>query len=188
MNQLGPLPWRLTFSYGRALQTAALLTWNGKAENVAAAQKAFAHRARMNALASAGRMGARARPGGLSAGASAVRALARPCRRRAFRRHTPSPTWPTFSSSPRRTPSPRPLPQRSSALLGYACEGAAPPARQARRGRLQGAGEGRWSPVAQAAGRRGADRGRTRRCQEARRRRPSRQRRPRPRFRRRSRR
>ena len=67
MNKLGPLPWRLTFSYGRALQTAALLTWNGKAENVAAAQKAFAHRARMNALASAGRMGARARPGGLSA-------------------------------------------------------------------------------------------------------------------------
>ena len=54
MNKLGPLPWRLTFSYGRALQTAALLTWNGKAENVAAAQKAFAHRARMNALASAG--------------------------------------------------------------------------------------------------------------------------------------
>ena len=54
MNKLGPLPWRLTFSYGRALQTAALLTWNGKAENVAAAQKAFAHRARMNALASPG--------------------------------------------------------------------------------------------------------------------------------------
>jgi fructose-bisphosphate aldolase class I len=54
MNKLGPLPWRLTFSYGRALQTAALLTWNGKAENVPAAQKAFAHRARMNALASAG--------------------------------------------------------------------------------------------------------------------------------------
>jgi fructose-bisphosphate aldolase class I len=54
MNTLGPLPWRLTFSYGRALQTAALLTWNGKPENVAAAQKAFAHRAKMNALASAG--------------------------------------------------------------------------------------------------------------------------------------
>lgn len=54
MNTLGPLPWRLTFSYGRALQTAALLAWNGKAENVPAAQKAFAHRARMNALASSG--------------------------------------------------------------------------------------------------------------------------------------
>jgi fructose-bisphosphate aldolase class I len=54
MNKLGPLPWRLTFSYGRALQTAALVAWDGKAENVAAAQKAFAHRARMNALASSG--------------------------------------------------------------------------------------------------------------------------------------
>jgi fructose-bisphosphate aldolase, class I len=54
MNQLGPLPWRLTFSYGRALQTAAMVTWNGKAENVPAAQKAFAHRARMNALAAEG--------------------------------------------------------------------------------------------------------------------------------------
>ena len=38
----------------RVLQTAALLTWNGKAENVPAAQKAFAHRARMNSLASQG--------------------------------------------------------------------------------------------------------------------------------------
>jgi fructose-bisphosphate aldolase class I len=54
MNQLGPLPWRLTFSYGRALQTAAMITWNGKPENVPAAQKAFAHRARMNALAAEG--------------------------------------------------------------------------------------------------------------------------------------
>jgi fructose-bisphosphate aldolase, class I len=54
MNRLGPLPWRLTFSYGRALQTAALIAWDGKDENVPAAQKAFAHRARMNALASAG--------------------------------------------------------------------------------------------------------------------------------------
>jgi fructose-bisphosphate aldolase, class I len=54
MNKIGSLPWRLTFSYGRALQTAALLAWNGKAENVPAAQKAFAHRAKMNALASSG--------------------------------------------------------------------------------------------------------------------------------------
>ena len=54
MNRLGPLPWRLTFSYGRALQTAALVAWDGKTENVPAAQKAFAHRARMNALASSG--------------------------------------------------------------------------------------------------------------------------------------
>lgn len=54
INQLGPLPWRVTFSYGRALQTAALMTWDGKDDNIAAAQAAFAHRARMNALASIG--------------------------------------------------------------------------------------------------------------------------------------
>jgi fructose-bisphosphate aldolase class I len=54
MNAMGNLPWRLTFSYGRALQAAALKAWGGKAENVPAAQKAFAHRARMNALAAAG--------------------------------------------------------------------------------------------------------------------------------------
>ena len=54
MNQLGGLPWALTFSYGRALQTAALVTWGGEEANVPAAQKAFAHRARMNALASLG--------------------------------------------------------------------------------------------------------------------------------------
>ncbi len=54
MNQMGPLPWKLTFSYGRALQNAALLTWGGEARNVPAAQRAFAHRARMNALASRG--------------------------------------------------------------------------------------------------------------------------------------
>jgi fructose-bisphosphate aldolase class I len=54
MNQVGPLPWVLTFSYGRALQSSALLTWNGDPANVAAAQAAFTHRARMNALASLG--------------------------------------------------------------------------------------------------------------------------------------
>ena len=54
MNRIGPLPWKLTFSYGRALQTAALMTWNGEDANVAAAQQAFTHRARMNALASLG--------------------------------------------------------------------------------------------------------------------------------------
>ncbi|WP_284268368.1 class I fructose-bisphosphate aldolase [Bradyrhizobium iriomotense] len=54
MNRLGPLPWRLTFSYGRALQAAPQKAWSGKAENVAAGQRAFAHRARMNALASRG--------------------------------------------------------------------------------------------------------------------------------------
>ena len=55
MNQMGKLPWRLTFSYGRALQAAAIKAWNGKAENVPAAQKAFLHRARMNSLATSGR-------------------------------------------------------------------------------------------------------------------------------------
>ncbi len=54
MNKLGPFPWALTYSYGRALQTAALLAWDGKKENVPAAQKAFAHRAKMNSLASLG--------------------------------------------------------------------------------------------------------------------------------------
>src|SRR5215475_1392847 len=54
MNRLGPLPWRLTFSYGRALQAAPQKAWSGKPENVAAGQRAFTHRARMNALASKG--------------------------------------------------------------------------------------------------------------------------------------
>ncbi|MEW6610948.1 MAG: class I fructose-bisphosphate aldolase [Patescibacteria group bacterium] len=51
INKLGPFPWRLTFSYGRALQDSALKTWNGRAENVVAAQQRFLHRARMNSLA-----------------------------------------------------------------------------------------------------------------------------------------
>ncbi len=54
MNAQGPLPWALTFSYGRALQAAPQKAWGGKAENVAKAQAAFAHRARMNSLAAAG--------------------------------------------------------------------------------------------------------------------------------------
>jgi fructose-bisphosphate aldolase, class I len=54
MNRIGALPWRLTFSYGRALQAAPQKAWSGKAENVAAGQRAFTHRARMNALASKG--------------------------------------------------------------------------------------------------------------------------------------
>jgi fructose-bisphosphate aldolase class I len=55
MNAAGPLPWKLTYSYGRALQADALKTWGGKDENVAAARKAFSHRARMNALAASGK-------------------------------------------------------------------------------------------------------------------------------------
>jgi fructose-bisphosphate aldolase class I len=54
MNRMGA-PWPLTFSYSRALQNTALKTWSGKAANYAAAQKAFAHRARMNGLASQGK-------------------------------------------------------------------------------------------------------------------------------------
>ena len=54
MNKLGNLPWRLTFSYGRALQHAPQTIWKGKSENVAAAQRAFSHRARMNGLAAVG--------------------------------------------------------------------------------------------------------------------------------------
>jgi fructose-bisphosphate aldolase class I len=54
MNRIGGLPWKLTFSYGRALQHAPQTTWAGKPENAAAAQRAFAHRARMNSLASKG--------------------------------------------------------------------------------------------------------------------------------------
>jgi fructose-bisphosphate aldolase class I len=54
MNRIGGLPWQLTFSYGRALQAAPQKAWSGRPENVAAAQRAFAHRARMNGLASLG--------------------------------------------------------------------------------------------------------------------------------------
>jgi len=54
MNAGYDLPWDVTFSYGRALQAAALQAWGGKPENVAAGQRAFTHRARMNALASRG--------------------------------------------------------------------------------------------------------------------------------------
>ncbi|QWG12648.1 fructose-bisphosphate aldolase class I [Bradyrhizobium sediminis] len=54
MNRIGGLPWRLTFSYGRALQAAPQKAWSGKAENVAVGQRAFTHRARMNSLASKG--------------------------------------------------------------------------------------------------------------------------------------
>ena len=55
MNAGYDLPWALTFSYGRALQAAALKAWSGKEENVAAGQRAFTHRARMNALAATGK-------------------------------------------------------------------------------------------------------------------------------------
>jgi fructose-bisphosphate aldolase class I len=54
INKFGELPWRVAFSYGRALQAAPQKTWSGKADNTAAAQRAFNHRARMNGLATLG--------------------------------------------------------------------------------------------------------------------------------------
>jgi fructose-bisphosphate aldolase class I len=54
INRVGGLPWKVTFSYGRALQAAPQKAWSGKLDNVAAAQRAFAHRARMNGLAALG--------------------------------------------------------------------------------------------------------------------------------------
>ncbi|MCG8433270.1 MAG: fructose-bisphosphate aldolase class I [Gammaproteobacteria bacterium] len=54
MNTLGPLPWELSFSYGRALQQPALKAWAGKSENVKAAQQAFYHRAKCNSAARSG--------------------------------------------------------------------------------------------------------------------------------------
>ncbi|RZJ43482.1 MAG: fructose-bisphosphate aldolase class I [Brevundimonas sp.] len=54
MNRIGGFPWKMTFSYGRALQAAPQRAWAGKEENVTKAQAAFHHRARMNGLASLG--------------------------------------------------------------------------------------------------------------------------------------
>ncbi|HEX4895233.1 MAG TPA: class I fructose-bisphosphate aldolase [Solimonas sp.] len=56
MNKMGPNPWKLTFSYGRALQAAALKAWGGK--NVDAGKKAHLHRAKMNGLAALGQWAA----------------------------------------------------------------------------------------------------------------------------------
>jgi fructose-bisphosphate aldolase, class I len=51
----GPKPWKISFSYGRALQDAALETWHGRDENANAAQQELSHRARCNGAASLGR-------------------------------------------------------------------------------------------------------------------------------------
>ena len=53
-NARGPHPWQLSFSYGRALQAPALKAWEGKPENVEAAQRAYYHRAKMNGAARTG--------------------------------------------------------------------------------------------------------------------------------------
>ncbi|HYV60367.1 MAG TPA: class I fructose-bisphosphate aldolase [Acidimicrobiia bacterium] len=55
MNRIGPHPWELSFSYGRALQAAAQQAWKGDAANRDAAQRAFYHRAKMNGLARFGK-------------------------------------------------------------------------------------------------------------------------------------
>jgi len=55
MNKIGGYPWKLSFSYGRALQQAALKAWMGKEENMNNAQAAFSHRALMNKNAALGK-------------------------------------------------------------------------------------------------------------------------------------
>jgi fructose-bisphosphate aldolase class I len=54
INAIGPHPWKVSFSYGRALQAAALKAWSGHDENVEAAQRAYYHRAKMNSAAQTG--------------------------------------------------------------------------------------------------------------------------------------
>jgi fructose-bisphosphate aldolase class I len=54
MHALGPLPWPMTFSYGRALQEDALQAWAGKAAQFGAGQQAFTKRAKLNGLAAVG--------------------------------------------------------------------------------------------------------------------------------------
>ena len=54
MNKIGGFSWKLSFSYGRALQAAALKAWGGKQENVFISQDELSHRAEMNKLASLG--------------------------------------------------------------------------------------------------------------------------------------
>jgi fructose-bisphosphate aldolase, class I len=55
INRLpGPKPWKIGFSYGRALQDPALAAWRGKEENLKAGQEALYHRAKCNGAASRG--------------------------------------------------------------------------------------------------------------------------------------
>jgi fructose-bisphosphate aldolase class I len=54
INASGPHPWKISFSYGRALQAPALKAWSGKPENVEAGQRAYFHRAKMNSAAQTG--------------------------------------------------------------------------------------------------------------------------------------
>ena len=59
LNQLGKVPWELSFSFGRALQAPALETWKGAAENISAAQKVLHHRAQCNSAARFGKYSSR---------------------------------------------------------------------------------------------------------------------------------
>jgi fructose-bisphosphate aldolase class I len=54
INAMGPHPWEVSFSYGRALQAPALKAWGGESSNVQAGQEAYLHRAKMNGLARSG--------------------------------------------------------------------------------------------------------------------------------------
>ncbi len=54
INAIGPHPWKVSFSYGRALQAGALKAWSGHEENVEASQRAYYHRAKMNGAAQTG--------------------------------------------------------------------------------------------------------------------------------------
>jgi len=55
MNAMGPQPWQVSFSYGRALQAPVLAAWKGQESNVSAAQKALLKRCQMNGLARDGK-------------------------------------------------------------------------------------------------------------------------------------
>ena len=61
MNAMGPHPWELSFSYGRALQAPSLKAWAGDSANVESGQAAYLHRAKMNGLARSGSLLGRAR-------------------------------------------------------------------------------------------------------------------------------
>ena len=58
MNKIGPHPWELSFSYGRALQAPTLKAWAGKEANIEEGQRLFYHRAKMNSLARTGKYSA----------------------------------------------------------------------------------------------------------------------------------
>ena len=74
INRLpGPKPWKISFSYGRALQDAALEAWHGRDENLKAGQQALYHRARCNGAASRGKYTDEMEAGSVSAGSPAHR-------------------------------------------------------------------------------------------------------------------